>query len=135
MTSGAPRLSSISAFFPCYNDSNTIGGLVRRMESTLRELSDDYEIIVVDDCSTDNSRDILRNLETEIPALRVVEHASNKGYGGALRSGFSAATRDYVFYTDGDGQYDPGELALLAPAMTPGVDVVNGYKISRQDPW
>jgi glycosyltransferase involved in cell wall biosynthesis len=136
MTSGSgPRLSSISAFFPCYNDSNTIGGLVRRMESTLRELTDDYEIIVVDDCSNDNSRDILHNLASEIPALRLVEHASNQGYGGALRSGFQAATRDFIFYTDGDGQYDPGELTLLVPAMKPGVDVVNGYKISRQDPW
>ncbi len=136
MTSGSwPKLSSISAFFPCYNDSNTIGGLVARMQSTLQELTDDYEIIVVDDCSTDNSRQILHNLAREISTLRLIEHDQNQGYGGALRSGFKAATRDYVFYTDGDGQYDPGELELLAPAMRPGVDVVNGYKISRQDPW
>ena len=136
MTGGSgPTLSSVSAFFPCYNDSNTIAGLVQRMESTLRELTDDYEIIVVDDCSTDRSRELLHELQESVRCLRLVEHEKNRGYGGALRSGFAAATRDYVFYTDGDGQYDPGELALLAPAMVPGVDVVNGYKISRQDPW
>jgi glycosyltransferase involved in cell wall biosynthesis len=64
----------------------------------------------------------------------VIHHRVNRGYGGALRSGFSAATKDMVFYTDGDAQYDPSELAGLWAAMGPGVDVVNGYKISRSDP-
>src|SRR5947208_3611189 len=111
MTSGSgPKLSSISAFFPCYNDANTIAGLVRRVERALNDLTDDYEVIVVDDCSTDSSRELLRELQGDVPALRIVEHATNRGYGGALRSGFSAATKDYVFYTDGDGQYDPAEI-------------------------
>jgi glycosyltransferase involved in cell wall biosynthesis len=136
MTSGSgPRLSSISAFFPCYNDANTIAGLVRRVERALAALTDEYEIIVVDDCSTDNSVPLLHELQPEVPALRIVEHKHNRGYGGALRSGFKAATREYVFYTDGDGQYDPAEISLLADAMVPGVDVANGYKISRHDPW
>lgn len=130
-----PRLSSVSAFFPCYNDSNTIGGLVRMAETALRRITDDYEIIVVDDASTDSSLAVLRSLQDDLPRLHVIEHETNRGYGGALRSGFEAATKDFVFYTDGDGQYDPSELALLAAAMQPGVDVVNGYKISRQDPW
>jgi glycosyltransferase involved in cell wall biosynthesis len=131
----APRLSSVSAFFPCYNDSNTIAGLVRMAETALRRITDDYEIIVVDDASTDASLSVLRALQDDVPRLRVIEHETNRGYGGALRSGFEAATKDFVFYTDGDGQYDPSELDLLAAAMEPGVDVVNGYKISRQDPW
>src|SRR5438876_11889534 len=105
MTSGTAGLSSISAFFPCYNDANTIAGLVRRMERALQALTEDYEIIVVDDCSTDDSRALLHELQAEMPALRLVEHSRNRGYGGALRSGFRAATRDYVFYTDGAGQY------------------------------
>ena len=58
----------------------------------------------------------------------------NRGYGGALRSGFASATKDFVFYTDGDAQYDPHEMNLLAQAMRPGVDMVNGYKIERNDP-
>lgn len=136
MTSGSgPALSSISAFFPCYNDANTIGGLVRRVARSLAELTDDFEVIVVDDCSTDNSVEILRELQADVPQLRLVEHESNRGYGGALRSGFANSTKDFVFYTDGDGQYDPAEITILAEAMAPGVDVVNGYKISRQDPW
>jgi glycosyltransferase involved in cell wall biosynthesis len=131
----APILASVSAFFPCYNDSNTISGLVHMAETALKRITDDYEIIVVNDASTDNSDAVLKGLKSEMPHLRVVEHEKNRGYGGALISGFEAATKDYVFYTDGDGQYDPSELVNLAAAMLPGVDVVNGYKISRQDPW
>lgn len=130
-----PRLSSVSAFFPCYNDANTIPGLVRAVEAALKQITDDYEIIVVNDASRDNSAGVLASLQAEVPSLRVVTHTVNRGYGGALASGFEAAAKDYVFYTDGDGQYDPSEVVLLAHQMQPGVDVVNGYKISRQDPW
>lgn len=129
------RLSSVSAFFPCYNDANSIGDLIRKVEGALEQITDDYEIIVVNDASPDNAAEVLAELQQEIKALRVVVHETNRGYGGALRSGFLAAEKDYVFYTDGDGQYDPAEITLLAQEMKPGVDVVNGYKISRQDPW
>ena len=102
----------------------------------LRHVTDDFEIIVVNDASTDNSAEVLTGLQKTRPYLRVVEGAaSNRGYGSTLCSGFRSAAKDYVFYTDGDGQYDPGELVELAKYMRPGVDVVNGYKISRQDPW
>jgi glycosyltransferase involved in cell wall biosynthesis len=129
------RLSSVSAFFPCYNDARTIPQLVRTVEASLKRITDDYEIIVVDDGSSDHSRETVRGLMAEVPGLRLVEHKTNRGYGGALKSGFESALKDYVFYTDGDGQYDPAELEVLAAHMRPGVDVVNGYKLSRQDPW
>jgi glycosyltransferase involved in cell wall biosynthesis len=129
------KLSSVSAFFPCYNDSNTIVGLVKMVERVLRQVTDDFEIIVVNDASTDMSVTVLNQLQHEMPTLRVIHHATNRGYGGALRTGFHAATKDYIFYTDGDGQYDPSEMTALAAAMQPGIDVVNGYKISRQDPF
>ena len=132
---GQMRLSSVSVFFPCYNDAPTIGGLVEVAELALRQITDDFEIIVVNDASTDDSAQVLTELQKTRPYLRVVEHATNRGYGGALGSGFRSAVKDYVFYTDGDAQYDPSELVSLAQAMRPGVDVVNGYKISRQDPW
>jgi glycosyltransferase involved in cell wall biosynthesis len=135
MNPTGPRLSSVSAFFPCYNDANTIAGLIGMVDFALRQITDDFEIIVVNDASTDNSAQVLAQLQAEWSDLRVVTHETNRGYGGALGSGFRSATKDYVFYTDGDGQYDPSELLLLAGAMRPGVDVVNGYKISRQDPW
>jgi glycosyltransferase involved in cell wall biosynthesis len=125
---------SITAFFPCYNDSATIASIVITADRTLRDLTDDYEIIVGNDASTDNSKEILTELEAIYPRLRVLHHASNRGYGGNLRSMFAAATKDLVFYTDGDAQYDPSELGVLYAHLTPDVDVVQGWKIERSDP-
>ncbi|MBI3654365.1 MAG: glycosyltransferase family 2 protein [Acidobacteria bacterium] len=126
---------SISVFFPAYNDAGTIASLVVLADKTCRELTDDYEVIVVNDGSPDHTGDILAELATKYPKLRVVTHEKNRGYGGALRSGFASATKELIFYTDGDAQYDARELALLVPLMTADVDVVNGYKISRSDPF
>ncbi len=125
---------SISAFFPAYNDAGTIASMVVVADRTLRALTDDYEIIVVNDGSPDHTGEILEDLAARYPRLRVVTHPRNRGYGGALRSGFAHATKDLVFYTDGDAQYDPRELALLVAALQPDVDLVNGYKIERHDP-
>ena len=127
-------MTSISVFFPCYNDSHTIGDLVREAERQLAALTGDYEIIVVNDASTDASADVLKQLAAEMPRLRVVTHERNRGYGGALRSGFAAATKELVFYTDGDGQYDVRELPILVMLMTDDTDFVNGIKMKRQDP-
>lgn len=126
---------SISIFFPAYNDAGTIASLVVLADRTCRQLTDDYEVIVVNDGSPDHTGDILAELGAKYENLRIVTHEKNKGYGGALRSGFAHATKDLIFYTDGDAQYDARELALLVPLMTDDVDVVNGYKISRSDPW
>ncbi len=125
---------SISAFFPAFNDGGTIASMVVSAEATLCSLTDDFEIIVVNDGSTDYTADILKELAARYPSLRVIDHGRNRGYGAALRTGFAAATRELVFYTDGDAQYDPRELRRLAEAMSPEVDVVNGYKIDRSDP-
>jgi len=125
---------SISAFFPAYNDAGTIASMVVVADRTLRALTDDYEIIVVNDGSPDHTGEILEDLAARYPRLRVVTHPRNRGYGGALRSGFAHATKDLVFYTDGDAQYDPRELALLVAALQPDVDLDNGYKIERHDP-
>lgn len=124
---------SISVFFPCYNDGNTIGRLVLDAERELQRLARDFEIIVVNDGSRDNSAEVLRELQARVPSLRVVTHEQNRGYGGALRSGFAAATKDLVFYTDGDGQYDVKELPILLMLLTDDTDFVNGMKMTRQD--
>ncbi len=124
----------LSIFFPCYNDAGTIGSLVTAADIVAAEFTQDYEIIVVDDGSTDCSRELLEHMQCKYPRLRLVFHEKNKGYGGALCSGFAHATKDLVFYTDGDGQYDVFELWKLLPVMQEGVDVVNGYKIWRNDP-
>lgn len=125
---------SLSIFFPCYNDAGTIGSLVASAEAVAQELTDDYEIIVVDDASYDSSRQLLLELKKKYPKLVLVFHDTNKGYGAALRSGFARSSKDLIFYTDGDGQYDVHDLRKLFPLMQEGVDVVNGYKISRNDP-
>jgi glycosyltransferase involved in cell wall biosynthesis len=89
---------------------------------------------VVNDGSPDHSDEVLAELQERYPRLRVVTHEKNRGYGGALLSGFGNATKDLVFYTDGDAQYDPRELALLHQALSDDVDMVQGYKIQRSDP-
>lgn len=131
----APSAPSLSILFPCYNDAGTIASMVSAADEVAREAAGDYEIIVVDDGSTDSSRDVLRGLARHYDHLRLVFQERNGGYGAALRAGFAAATMDYVFYTDGDAQYDVFELRKLLPVLQDGVDVVNGYKIRRSDPW
>jgi glycosyltransferase involved in cell wall biosynthesis len=128
------RRPSVSIFFPAYNDAGTIASLALIAHMTARALSDDYEVIVVDDGSPDHTGELLDEMARHFPWLKVVHHEKNRGYGGALRTGFETATKELVFYTDGDAQYDPRELALLHQALTPEVDFVNGYKIGRSDP-
>ncbi|HEX8070231.1 MAG TPA: glycosyltransferase family 2 protein [Pyrinomonadaceae bacterium] len=127
--------ASISVFFPAFNDAEAIGPLVRAALELLPALADDYEVIVVNDGSTDATPAVLDELARAEPRVRVVHHARNMGYGAALRSGFRHACKELVFYTDGDGQYDVRELLRLRPLLTQGVDVVNGYKINRSDGW
>jgi len=128
------RRPSISAFFPAYNDAGTIASMVIAARIALREITDDFEIMVVNDASPDHTGEILGELERVVPELRVVHHPINRGYGGALRSGFASAGKDLVFYTDGDAQYDPREVKLLYQVLSDDVDFVNGYKIGRSDP-
>jgi glycosyltransferase involved in cell wall biosynthesis len=127
--------SSISVFFPAYNDGGTIASMVITALLTLRELTDDYEVIVVNDGSSDYTPQVLDELARAYPKVHIVHHPQNRGYGGALRTGFASASKELVFYTDGDAQYDVRELKDLYAALVDGVDMVNGYKISRSDPW
>jgi len=129
-------LNSLSVFFPAYNDAQSIAALVDRTFEVLRERGLDFEVIVVNDGSFDGTAQVLAELKRlHGAAFRVVTHPQNRGYGAALRSGFSAARNDFVFYTDGDGQYDVGELPKLLDRMKPDVGLVNGYKLERNDPW
>lgn len=127
---------SLSVFFPAYNDAPSLPALIETTVETLHRLTSDFEIIVINDGSTDSTPEVLSELEARhSPYMRVVTHSRNLGYGRALRSGFNAATKEYVFYTDGDGQYNPRELEVLLRAARPGVGLVNGYKTIRHDPW
>jgi glycosyltransferase involved in cell wall biosynthesis len=129
------KFRSLSVFFPAYNDAPSLPGLLRKTFETLEDHVEDYEVIVVNDGSRDSTAEVLDGLRrTYEPHMRVITHPENRGYGGALRSGFGAAKKEFVFYTDGDGQYDVGELPLLLALAGPATGLVNGYKLERHDP-
>src|SRR5712692_854526 len=131
---GHPKPPGLSVFFPALNDSGTIASVVIRAVQAASELTPDFEVIVVDDGSVDATAAIADELARTYRQVRVVHHGKNRGYGAALQTGFRSATKEFIFYTDGDAQYDPAELALLWAHMAPDADLVNGYKISRSDP-
>lgn len=128
-----PKAGSISVFFPAFNDEGTIAAMVTHTLALLPALTDDYEVIVVNDGSEDATAAVLNELARTLPRVRVVHHQRNRGYGAALRTGFHHASKELVFYTDGDGQYDVREMATLLPLMTNEVEIVNGYKLQRAD--
>jgi glycosyltransferase involved in cell wall biosynthesis len=128
------KTPGLSVFFPAYNDSGTIASMVIRAVQAAAALTPDYEVIVVNDGSADATATIADELARTYPHVRVIHHPKNRGYGGALQTGFRSATKDLIFYTDGDAQYDPAEMADLWAKMTADADLVNGYKISRSDP-
>jgi len=126
---------SISAFFPAYNDAGTIASMVVTILLTLRELTDDYEVLVINDGSQDHTPQVLDELARIYPGeVHIIHHPKNRGHGGALRSGFANATKEWIFYTDGDAQYDPRELKNLVEMVDSEVDFINGWKIERNDP-
>jgi glycosyltransferase involved in cell wall biosynthesis len=129
------KVPSLSVFFPAYNDAPSLPDLLRKTFAVLEANVADFEVIAVNDGSYDDTAQVLESLAAELgPRLRIVTHSENRGYGGALRSGFAAARKDFVFYTDGDGQYDPGELPRLLELVGPATGLVNGYKLERHDP-
>lgn len=126
------RLPSLSIFFPCFNEKETIRSLTEKCLAVASQVTDDFEIILVDDGSTDGTSAMADRLASEQGCVRVVHHPQNRGYGAALQSGFRAATKEYVFYTDGDGQFDVNEIPLLLPLID-RYDIVSAYRLKRQE--
>jgi glycosyltransferase involved in cell wall biosynthesis len=125
---------SLSVFFPCFDEEANVERVVRQAIAVLDGLGRDFEVIVVDDGSRDATGAIAERLAAADPRVRVVRHAENRGYGAALQSGIRAATRELVFFTDGDGQFDLAELPPLLPLVAE-FDLVAAWRIDRQDPW
>ena len=124
---------SISVFFPCYNEQDNVGRTVERALKVLERLNMDFEVIIVNDGSSDRTAQIADDLAKKDGRIKVVHHKINLGYGAALQSGYAAATKELVFYTDGDGQFDMNEMPPLLPLMEQ-YDIVSCYRLNRQDP-
>ncbi|HSW44929.1 MAG TPA: glycosyltransferase family 2 protein, partial [Phycisphaerae bacterium] len=119
-------------FFPCYNEEANVEQTTRAALEVCPLVSDDFEIIIVDDGSVDRTGEIADRLAAELPQVRAVHNRPNRGYGGALQAGFRAASKEWVFYTDGDGQFDFRELPKLLELLD-RYDIVSAYRLDRQD--
>jgi glycosyltransferase involved in cell wall biosynthesis len=123
---------SISVFSPCYNEEKNFGKLLKGMLDFLPEISSDFEIIIVDDGSTDSTAEIARKYAMNHSQVKVISHKRNMGYGAALRTGFENCNKDYIFFTDGDNQFDISEMTKLLPYIR-DYDIVTGYRLKRRD--
>ena len=124
----------LSVVVPCFNEEGNIARVVRQAAEVGRGLASELEIIVVDDGSTDDTAGVLRGLRDRIEELTIVRHPRNRGYGAAVRSGLQHASKEHVFLTDGDGQFDLGELPRAVQLLR-NHDVVAGYRMNRRDGW
>ena len=125
---------SISVFFPCYNEEANVANTVSKALVVLDAIDADYEVIIVNDGSADRTGQIADQLAATNPRIKAVHHPKNRGYGGAVQSGIRTSKKEFIFYTDGDGQFDMGEMPPLLPLMEQ-FDIVACWRINRQDPW
>jgi len=123
---------SLTIFFPCYNEVDNVEAMTHKAVEVGRRVADDLEVIIVDDGSKDGTAEVADRLAEEIPEVRAVHNRPNLGYGGALQRGFRAATKNWIFYTDGDGQFDLEEIPRVLPLLEK-YDIVSCYRLDRQD--
>jgi glycosyltransferase involved in cell wall biosynthesis len=130
----AARLPSLSFFFPALNEEPNVGAVLDSALEILPRFTDAFEVIVIDDGSTDRTGEIADAAARRDSRIRVVHHGRRRGYGGAVRSGLLTATKEFVFFTDGDRQFDIADLARLIPAIETS-DAAIGYRLVRRDPF
>jgi glycosyltransferase involved in cell wall biosynthesis len=123
---------SLTIFFPCYNEVENVERVTRKAVEVGRQVADDLEVIIVNDGSKDGTAEVADRLAAEIPEVRAVHNNPNLGYGGALQRGFREATKNWVFYTDGDGQFDLEEIPRVLPLLEQ-YDIVSCYRLDRKD--
>ena len=124
---------SLTIFYPCYNEEANVERVTRLAVEVAGRIADDFEVVIVNDGSKDRTAEIADRLADEIAEVRAVHNNPNLGYGGALQRGFREARKDWVFYTDGDGQFDFNELPGLLPLLETH-DIVSCYRLDRKDP-
>lgn len=129
------KLSSISVILPAYNDALSLQQILPKLLRLLPKVASDFEIIIVNDGSKDNTQEVLEAFKKTDKRIKIVVHPTNQGYGAALSDGFESAAKEFIFYTDSDGQYDVDELVKLVSLMDTKVDIVTGFKLNRSDSW
>jgi glycosyltransferase involved in cell wall biosynthesis len=127
-------MPSISLVLPAYNEADNIEPMVAEATPALEANAEDYEIIVVDDGSADGTAAVTRQVMETHPHVRLVQHPVNQGFGAAVFSGFTAAEKDWIFYTDADRQFVLDELSRFVPYMDKS-DLIAGYRAPRRDPF
>lgn len=125
---------SISVTMPAYNEEANIGAMIEDVVRVMRQITDDFEIIVTNDGSKDRTGEVVRELAQKYPQVRLVEHPTNLGYGAAVYDGFASATKELIFFTDSDRQFVLDEIHKLLPHIQEA-DMVVGYRAPRRDPW
>ena len=130
----ANKSIGVSVFFPAHNEVRNIGGLTEKTVQVLAAHVQDFEVIIVNDGSRDGTKECADELAKKYPQVRAVHHEVNRGYGGAVKTGIASCKKDWIFFTDGDGQFDVGEIPLLLE-HTDEFDAVVGFRINRQDPF
>ena len=128
------KIPAISVFFPAYNEEKNIEKTVRRAVEILEKIAKKYEIIVIDDGSTDQTSVIVKKIVKKNPKIRLITHTPNRGYGAALKSGFYHARYDWIAYTDSDNQFDFTEINNFLKNKNKA-DLIIGYRAPRRDSW
>jgi glycosyltransferase involved in cell wall biosynthesis len=127
-------VKSITVAMPAYNEAENIEAMIEDVIQVMNPLADDYEVIVVDDGSGDGTAQVVRSLEQRYPRVRLVQHQVNQGYGAAVFSGLTSASKELVFFTDSDRQFDLREIEKLLDLIHKA-DLVVGYRTPRRDPF
>ena len=127
-----PKLSSLSLFLPAYNEAANIAKTINDVDKVLKNVAKEYEILVIDDGSKDDTAKITRELMAKTKHLRMIQHKPNRGYGGAFKSGLYGSQHEFVSFIDSDGQFDYSEISKFLPHLSK-YDLVIGYRIKRQD--
>lgn len=128
----SPKLKELSVFFPFYNEEANIAAQTKQALKIIPQFAEKFEIILVDDGSADKTGQIGQKLAADHPNVVLVSHSKNRGYGGALKSGFRKAKYEWIFFSDGDRQFDLKEIGRLLP-FADQADLVIGYRQKRAD--